>query len=601
MGIWKTVRQHRPSLRRRLIAICTASLSVALCVSILVLLFLTSNVMGNYIKREAEFAMEAISESLSNKLTLAEDILLSIRKDSVLLPALMGGALTPQTQNESPTAQALDNLVDIYSDKNIVDVGLPFIEMVYLFDQENHFNRVSYREYLSQEQKALDEAYDAMYRRFSSGETDVEIVAEGVHLNIIYTVYDEWIEPIGTVIFAIGLDSIQSLMSKTMDYPDSFWILFDKAGGTLVQSGNMALSEAEQQSLTSVYRTSCYEADLQSTRYLLYTKHLTMGITCVMGIPANQLSHLLFQTVRPYFFVFIMLILGIALAVFFSVQKLTKPLPEIAGRLNQVVNQDFSSKLPEYDTEEFATVSTAFNAMTDTIHHLINDVYEKKLVAMDTEIRLLQSQINPHFMYNVLSTIAISAQMDGNPELYKMVSDFASLSQARLNTGNTKVPLSQELQYVRFYVDLQAVRFGDRVQYQLEVDDPALLDCLVPKLTLEMIVENAVTHGIEPKDGSGLVKVHISHMEGGFQAVISDNGVGFPRCDGEVPLPLGEGIQMDGAHNRVALNNVYKLMQHFYGEPYGICITSKTGAGTTVVLYFPKEEAERDDSGHDRR
>ncbi len=601
MAILKAEKPRLPSLRRRLVAVCTVFLSTALLVSILVLLVLTGNVMGNYIRREAEFAMEAISESLSNKLTLAEDILLNIRRDSILSPALMNPSRDPQTGSESATAEALGNVVDIYSDKNIVDAGLPFIEMVYLFDESGAYHRVTYREFLSMEQKTLDDAYCRLYQQFLDNGNDVLLVMDGSCLNIIYTVYDEWIEPIGTVIFAINPAAVECLMSKTMDYPDSFWVLFDKSSDILRQSGNITLTDSTEQALTSVYRASCYETDLNGSEYLMYTGHLSMGITCVMGIPANQLSHLLYQAVLPYIFVFIVLLVVLSCAVFYTVQKLTHPLPEIAGRLNQVAHQDFSSKLPDYDTEEFATVSSAFNAMTDTIEHLINDVYEKKLVAMDAEIRLLQSQINPHFMYNVLNTIAISAQMEGSADIHKMVSDFASLSQARLNTGSTKIPLSQELQYVQFYINLQSVRFGDRVGYHLVVEDPSLLSCLVPKLTLEMIVENAVTHGIEPKNGPGAVTVHLSKTADGFQALISDDGVGFPNCDGVVTLPLEETPRTLGTHNRIALNNVYKLMQHFYGPPYGIWITSQTGQGTTVKVHFPKEVANEYDSCDDRR
>ncbi len=144
-------------------------------------------------------------------------------------------------------------------------------------------------------------------------------------------------------------------------------------------------------------------------------------------------------------------------------------------------------------------MSQAFNAMTDTIDHLINDVYEKKLIAMDSELRFLQSQVNPHFMYNVLCSIALMAQMDGNTDIQKMASNFAGLTQARLSSGgDIKIPLAQELQYAKFYIELQQMRFGNKISYQVSVSDEALLSCLVPKLTLEMLVENAVGHGIEP-------------------------------------------------------------------------------------------------------
>ena len=117
-------------------------------------------------------------------------------------------------------------------------------------------------------------------------------------------------------------------------------------------------------------------------------------------------------------------------------------------------------------------------------------------------------------MYNVLCSIALMAQMDGNTDIQKMASNFAGLTQARLSSGgDIKIPLAQELQYAKFYIELQQMRFGNKISYQVSVSDETLLSCLVPKLTLEMLVENAVGHGIEPKEGPGTVRVSVGCTE----------------------------------------------------------------------------------------
>lgn len=242
-------------------------------------------------------------------------------------------------------------------------------------------------------------------------------------------------------------------------------------------------------------------------------------------------------------------------------------------------------------------MSQAFNAMTDTIDHLINDVYEKKLVTQESELRFLQSQINPHFMYNVLCSIALMAQMDGNADIQKMASNFAGLTQARLSGGgDVKIPLAQELQYAKFYIELQQMRFGEKISYQASVSDEELLTCLVPKLIIEMLVENAVGHGIEPKDGSGTVHVSAGYAENGaIELVVADDGVGFEGQNGEIPLPLDLPVS-GNRHNRVALNTVYKIMQHLYGPAYGIHIISYEQIGTTVTIHLPREESTYDQS-----
>ena len=197
----------------------------------------------------------------------------------------------------------------------------------------------------------------------------------------------------------------------------------------------------------------------------------------------------------------------------------------------------------------------------------------------------------------ICHSIALMAQMDGNADIQKMASNFAGLTQARLSGGgDVKIPLAQELQYAKFYIELQQMRFGEKISYQVSVSDEELLTCLVPKLIIEMLVENAVGHGIEPKDGSGTVHVSAGYAENGaIELVVADDGVGFEGQNGEIPLPLDLPVS-GNRHNRVALNTVYKIMQHLYGPAYGIHIISYEQIGTTVTIHLPREEITYDQS-----
>ena len=135
------------------------------------------------------------------------------------------------------------------------------------------------------------------------------------------------------------------------------------------------------------------------------------------------------------------------------------------------------------------------------------------------------------------------------------------------------------------------MRFGEKISYQVSVSEDALLSCLVPKLTIEMLVENAVGHGIEPKESSGIVQVSISSADPEtLKIVIKDDGVGFEGKNGEITLPLD--LPAAGSrHNRVALNTVYKMLRHLYGTEYGIRISSFENKGTTVTILLPKEDS----------
>ena len=575
-----------PSLRGQLIWLSVSSVLVTLLISLLILVLLISNVMGPFVNREAEFAMQTVSQSLSTKTQLLEDILLRVCKSPQM------AAEASDTRSEQ-----FRSLVDIYSDKNIVAPGLPFVEMAYFVDMQEAFDVVSYHENLSNEQLRLDEDNLARYQAFRESGADVQCTAGAPYLYIIFTAYDRWADPFGTVIFVVNQSAVTSIMGKLADYRGAFWYLFDKDGAVILSESALHLNTEEQRELADTGHDACYTRKLGGSRYLLFSEASGMGLRCAVGVPSVQILRLLYQVAAPYVIACVMLLLAVAAVVFFAVVRCLRPLQEMTLQLRQVAQQNFSVKLPQYDCQEFSTMSQAFNAMTDTIDHLINDVYEKKLVTQESELRFLQSQINPHFMYNVLCSIALMAQMDGNADIQKMASNFAGLTQARLSGGgDVKIPLAQELQYAKFYIELQQMRFGEKISYQVSVSDEELLTCLVPKLIIEMLVENAVGHGIEPKDGSGTVHVSAGYAENGaIELVVADDGVGFEGQNGEIPLPLDLPVS-GNRHNRVALNTVYKIMQHLYGPAYGIHIISYEQIGTTVTIHLPREEITYDQS-----
>ena len=165
-----------PSLRGQLIWLSVSSVLVTLLISLLILVLLISNVMGPFVNREAEFAMQTVSRSLSTKTQLLEDILLRICK-------------SPQMTGEASDARGeqFRSLVDIYSDKNIVAPGLPFVEMAYFMDMRGSFDVVSYHEQLSSEQLRLNEDNLARYRAFQESGMDVQCTASEPYLYIIFT------------------------------------------------------------------------------------------------------------------------------------------------------------------------------------------------------------------------------------------------------------------------------------------------------------------------------------------------------------------------------------------------------------------------------
>ena len=267
---------------------------------------------------------------------------------------------------------------------------------------------------------------------------------------------------------------------------------------------------------------------------------------------------------------------------------LTRPLKEVTGRLMEVKEGNFETKLPEYSSQEFHEISHTFNEMTAYISHLINQVYEKQLSIKELEVKFLQMQMNPHFMFNVLNTIALEAKMNGDEEVYKMISSFAQLIQAKIYRKNTeKVKIRQELEYVEYYLYLQSYRFGERLSYSVTADEK-LKELYIPKLCIQLIVENAVIHGIEPMMENGVVSVRIYEEGGKLYIETKDNGVGFGE-DGPLIFPM-ETQEEDRQHNHVGLNNVHNIIRLMYGEEYGLSGYSRRNGGTSIYICVPLDE-----------
>ena len=290
-----------PSLRGQLIWLSVSSVLVTLLISLLILVLLISNVMGPFVNREAEFAMQTVSRSLSTKTQLLEDILLRICK-------------SPQMTSEASDARGeqFRSLVDIYSDKNIVAPGLPFVEMAYFMDMRGSFDVVSYHEQLSSEQLRLNEDNLARYRAFQESGMDVQCTASEPYLYIIFTVYDRWADPFGTVIFVVNQSAVTSIMGKLSDYQDAFWYLFDKDSAVVLSESALRLSAEEQRELADAGHDACYTRRLDGSRYLLFSEASGMGLHCAVGVPSVQILRLLYQVAAPYVIACVLLLLAAA-------------------------------------------------------------------------------------------------------------------------------------------------------------------------------------------------------------------------------------------------------------------------------------------------
>lgn len=241
--------------------------------------------------------------------------------------------------------------------------------------------------------------------------------------------------------------------------------------------------------------------------------------------------------------------------------------------------------------DEIGELTQAFNRMASKIKKLINEVYvadiQKKnleLQRKQAQLSALQSQINPHFLFNVLETIRMRSILKKEDETAKIIHNIASMLRKSFIWGKDWVKVEEEIYLIKCFLEIQYYRFDDKMQYQIDVD-PDAYKCLIPNMSLIPFVENASIHGIEPIKGKGIINISIKSNRDHLICEVTDNGQGMEKEEYEKLLQSLEEAEDIGEH--VGIKNVYCRLKLHYADNFDFRITSTKGAGTTISIILP--------------
>lgn len=265
----------------------------------------------------------------------------------------------------------------------------------------------------------------------------------------------------------------------------------------------------------------------------------------------------------------------------------TKPLHELSEAMDHFKQGDFSQKLEVNTYDEVGEVTACFNSMVDDIRELINKNYVLALKERESELDVLQAQINPHFLYNTLDSLYWKAEESGNDELGEDILSLAQLFRLVLNRGNSIIAVRLEMELLERYLHIQKMRFGKRLDYKIEIED-SILDEEIPKLILQPFVENAIVHGFE-KDSNQYVLSIIGKKEAEYMTFhIIDSGVGMSSEQLEAIWDKSDTKKYASQRiGRYAIKNVKERLELIYKDNYELVIESKERVGTTVKISVP--------------
>ncbi|MDL2323621.1 sensor histidine kinase [Ruminococcaceae bacterium OttesenSCG-928-A16] len=286
----------------------------------------------------------------------------------------------------------------------------------------------------------------------------------------------------------------------------------------------------------------------------------------------------------------IMALVSLVLCIVFSVllsRGLARPISRLSRGMAQVKQGNLNVHISTSRTDELGQLTQNFNQMTTDLQTHMQTILQQQHEVDESQIRLLQAQLNPHFLYNTLDTVKWLAKINNVPQIATITSNLAVILRRSISGGNF-VTLQQELDMIQSYVDIQRIRFSGRFRYVLDLP-PALADSVIPKLILQPLVENAIMHGLEGKE-SGYIYIYALPDEDDLLISITDDGCGMP------PEMIAELHQEDSqiVEGHLGLYNVNHIVRMNYGRQYGLSAHSIAGVGTTITVRLPNRKEAAD-------
>lgn len=322
-----------------------------------------------------------------------------------------------------------------------------------------------------------------------------------------------------------------------------------------------------------------------------YATHARSGITVVEILNLDTLKNdrlMLLQTVILIFAA--CLFIGFILSYIFG-NQVRKPIDRLVRHINRIAEGDFTQDPAIESGDEIGTIGKVVNDMTGQIDQLMRQRLEDEKEKGSLELKMLQAQINPHFLYNTLDSIKWIAVIQKNSGIVKAVTALSGLLKNMAKGFHEKVTLKKELEFVEDYVTIEKLKYVELFDLKIQMDDPNLMRAKIVKLTLQPLVENAIFSGIEPSGKNGTILIHIYSMDGLLYLVVRDDGVGIAQEKLERLLENTEKLKGDRMSS-IGIANVDRRIKLTYGEDYGLSIASEVGAYTEITIVVPLEYEE---------
>ena len=313
-----------------------------------------------------------------------------------------------------------------------------------------------------------------------------------------------------------------------------------------------------------------------------YTGWKIVGVTPMKDMTSDYYHIRLFAVFILSFIMFLMIFANLYLS-----SRIADPIKALENSVKELEKGDLDVQIAIGGSYEIQHLGKTIRSMVTQMRKLMDDIVIEQESKRKSELDALQSQINPHFLYNTLDSIVWMIENERYPEAISMVTALARLFRISLSKGRTIIPVRDELEHARNYLTIQMVRFKNKFQIHISAE-PETQRLATIKLIVQPLLENAIYHGMVCADGDGEISVHAYQKGDDLYIDVTDNGIGIPEEICKTLLTDHRRIRSKGSG--IGLRNVHERIQLCYGNPYGLTILSEPDVGTTVRIHLPRVE-----------
>ena len=395
----------------------------------------------------------------------------------------------------------------------------------------------------------------------------------------------------GILLMEYYTDSVDEILSHYRNQKSAYCYLLDS-------QKNLIYHPFDKEIASGLYQEKTVESALNCKNYRIekadgqqwIIEDQQIGYTGWNMVVVNSMASLVKESHNIHYLVwFILLLIGVILIFLDTLvfHNFTSPVYRLLQTMETFGKGNYNVRAQEEGIGELKNVSIYFNIMADKLQEQMEEIRRNEREKQKMEKKLLQSQINPHFLYNTLDSIIWMIRSEEYDGAGEMVSLLAKFFRTSLSQGKDMIPLEKELEHATSYLAIQNIRFKDKFEFHVDADQE-LLKYFCPKLSIQPLLENAIYHGMEGMYEDGEIEIRVYEKDGDIKIDVSDNGPGMTQE--KIDYIMHNKVVSSRRGSGIGVCNVNERIQLIYGKNYGITLSSELDEGTIATITIPKME-----------